>query len=92
MARSATIIILPVIRTEPEGVDLGRQKLLPSSDRRKVVELWRVKEQRLWEGMCVEIGADPRRHSPTALALELLKVQKRTEKRRHPAADTGESP
>lgn len=64
---SATIIILPTIRIErmgecdvtPErsaaeraGVDLAHQQLLPSSDRRKVTELWRVKVEREQDQVC----------------------------------------
>lgn len=42
---SALIIILPVIRTEGH-VDLANQRLAPSSDRRNVTELWRVRLDR----------------------------------------------
>jgi hypothetical protein len=48
---SADVIILPVLDTKaetrvPAGVDLGQQQLLPSSDRRKVVDLLQVKVAR----------------------------------------------
>lgn len=57
MAESATIIILPVIRAERfraaagelvhrAGVDLAHQEIAPSADRRKVIELRRVRELR----------------------------------------------
>lgn len=39
----ADVIVLPVVRIERD-IDLGQQRLLPSSDRRKVVELRRVRE------------------------------------------------
>lgn len=41
---SAAVIILPVMRIE--RVVVGEQRLLPSSDRRNVVELSRVRELR----------------------------------------------
>lgn len=49
----ASVIILPVIRIDYlrsiEGVDLGNQTLAPSSDRRNVIELWRVRELKEFE-------------------------------------------
>lgn len=43
---NAVVIVLPVIRTMPAGVDLADQTIAPSSDRRNIVELWRVRELR----------------------------------------------
>lgn len=53
----ADVVVLPMVRIErclPDGslevinpgVVVGVQRLLPSSDRRNVVELWRVRELR----------------------------------------------
>lgn len=42
------------------GVELGNQRLQPSSDRRKVIELWRAREQREWAARraALDDGAD----------------------------------
>lgn len=52
---SATVIILPVIRTE--GVDLANQTIAPSADRRNIVELWRVRELREFQRRFADYGA-----------------------------------
>lgn len=46
MAEAGAVIVLPRRVTAPAGVDLADQALRPSSDRRKVVELWRVRLDR----------------------------------------------
>jgi hypothetical protein len=41
------------------GVDLGRQQLAPSCDRRNIVELWRVRELKEFE-RCFSNYAQPK--------------------------------
>jgi hypothetical protein len=59
---SAMVIVLPVMTVERfragggglvHRIDVGNQRLLPSSDRRNVIELWRVRIDREYREMGV---------------------------------------
>ncbi|MCC6172045.1 MAG: hypothetical protein IT481_08455 [Gammaproteobacteria bacterium] len=56
---SARVLILPVIRVERCGVDLARQRLLPSADRRNIVELWRVRCEREYQDLVADLRRRP---------------------------------
>jgi hypothetical protein len=43
------VVILPVNRVKPIGIDLARQPLLPAADRRNVVELRRLRLDRAFQ-------------------------------------------
>lgn len=58
MRDPCTVIVLPIVRIEAYGDDAepprmppAVQRLLPSSDRRNVVELWRVRLEREQAGL-----------------------------------------
>lgn len=51
----AAVTVLPVVRVERGDLDLADQRLLPSSNRRNVVELWRVKEEREYAALCADL-------------------------------------
>lgn len=60
MAEPVIIILWPVIPRLTAGVDLGGQLLLPSSDRRKVTELWRARADRRQLSDCQDEEASMR--------------------------------